>query len=76
MTIEIIEIDGEFIADGRQAYQEGVAACKVDRNSKANPYEAGSYLALQWGKGFANEFYWSQFNTKQEGGADEQAGND
>lgn len=57
---EIIEIDGEFIMAGRTAYREGGKACEEGKPKSDNPYEEGSYCALQWRKGFANTFYWSQ----------------
>ncbi len=53
MIYEIINIDGNFIKDGKLAWREGERCANENGKIDDNPYEEGSYLSHQWRKGFA-----------------------
>lgn len=60
--IEIALIDNKFLADGRRAYDEGVAANERGEPRESCPYKAGSFCAHRWGVGWCQTNYFRMVN--------------
>jgi hypothetical protein len=58
----IMSIDDKFHRAGREAWHEGGVAFIDGVEKKDNPYDPGSFMSLQWGKGWVSAKREKEYN--------------